>query len=105
MKRCSFLILAFVTLLALGACSRENATSSAYISLPQDGWAYTDTLQFQMTVPDTVSAGYLNVAIEYSPIYRYRNLWIEVTTSPLKDNPNTVRRDTLEIVMADQEGT
>lgn len=88
--------------LALLSCNPEQREASAYINLPASGWAYADTLAFPLNVADSIATGYIIVAIDHTPEYRYADLWMELTST---QPGNTLRRDTLQLQMCDSAGT
>lgn len=43
------------------------------------GWAYVDTIGFEVSRRDSLSCGDLNVAVRHNNEYPYANLWLEVS--------------------------
>ena len=67
------------------ACERKSHETSGFIELPQKGWAYNDTLSFfngnhkYHNRVDSIDNYKLTICVDYSPSYRYKNLWVEVS--------------------------
>lgn len=76
---------------------------SRFIEIPLRGWAYNDTLAYYFNPADSVTEGNIRVSVDYSPSYRFRNLWIEVSTLS-EGNISSNIKDTLEIAMVDSAG-
>ena len=88
-------------LLCLVACTSGHNSYSAYSTLPEDGWAYRDSLSFTPTDIDTVAEGQLIIGIRHSSSYPFANLWLELTYHP---DSFIVERDTLCIELCDRFG-
>ena len=86
---------------AVGACKHENFTNASFNSIPNSGWAYGDTLSFDIPHPDSIATGKLAVVVRHTDNYQYSNLWLELTT-PL-DSTST-RVDTINFQLADIYG-
>lgn len=93
------LIITTIMLLMATACSGDG-DFSRFERLPENGWAYGDTLMFDTTRPDSLSRGNLSLAMRHSGEYQYANIWLEVSYN---DNGH-IRRDTLNIPLADNYG-
>lgn len=91
------MILAVATLLV--SCA-GNGDFSHFSTLPDSGWAYGDTLNFDTVRLDSLSTGTLYLALRHSNDYRYSNLWLEVTY----DDKGVTKRDTLNLRLADTFG-
>lgn len=87
--------------MCLGACSPGHNTYSEFRNLPQDGWAYNDTIMFIPSITDSVAQGDLSIALRHNNNYHYSNLWVEINY-PLNDS--TIKSDTINITLADIYG-
>lgn len=95
------ILLLFITSATFAGCGGPGNDYSEYRNLPADGWRYGDTLRFLPSHPDSVAAGRLAIGVRHSNDFRYKTLWLEVTT----ENPAGKRRvDTLAIHLADDFG-
>lgn len=87
--------------MCLGSCSPGHNTYSEFRNLPQEGWAYNDTIQFIPTITDSVAQGDLSIALRHNNNYHYSNLWLEINHTI---NDSTIKRDTVNITLADVYG-
>lgn len=76
---------------------------SAFRALPDAEWDYAAPVVFEVdTLRDSISrGGTVIVSLRHTHGYEYSNLWLELST-PINDS--TVRRDTLNIRLADTYG-
>lgn len=94
--------MAATVLLAVTACTPSPDDYSSFHTLPGNGWAYSHRLSFISEIADSAATGSMTVAVRHSAAFDYRNLWLEVAqTMP----DSTVRRDTVNIELADKFGT
>lgn len=97
-------VLTAVLLLTI-SCGQRRIDQSQYIGLSPKGWAYVDTLAFPVALSDSLIEANLTVAVDHSPLYKYRNLWIEITTGKLGAPKNLKsHKDTVEIILSDTIG-
>lgn len=99
-KRAALVFFLSGMLLGFMACSVSDHAESLYIELPQNGWAYKDTLAFYPAYNRVRSAS-VTVAVDHSPLYKYNNLWLEISTI---DERDSIVRDTLQIFLCDSTG-
>lgn len=86
--------------LALAACN-HNPALSRFATLDADkGWAYADSLSFDVDRPDSLAKGDLTIALTHTSEYPFSNLWLEVAYS----EAGITHRDTLNIQLADPYG-
>ncbi len=84
------------------ACMKQTVYHS-YQSIPNKGWNKNDTLIFQIPITDSLPATLqLAAEVRNSTTYPYQNLFVIVSHN-LQDSL-TFQTDTLELVLADQEG-
>lgn len=100
-----YMLIGLGAALMVASCRGRGKDSSAYVDIPAAGWAYTDTLLFNPMYPDSLSSYQAVVSIDYSPRYRYRNLWLEITSPGVSSSTKSLRRDTVEIIMSDSTGS
>lgn len=93
MTRLYFLI---ITMLFLTACT--GGEESAFVNLPEKGWAYGDTITFG----GFDGRGIYYVTVGHDSEYPYSNLWLEVT--PVDSTGAAIRRDTVDMVLCDRFG-
>lgn len=97
---------------ALTACKPEFDDHSAFCALPADGWAYGDTVAFEVRKAAAPSHGRLALVVRHTDSYAYGNLWLEVsypqrgTVRPdsVAAAADTLVRDTVNVVLADDYG-
>ena len=94
-----FIILSL--LLCLGACAPKRNDYSEFKILNPQGWAYGDTLVYDVTHGDSILVGDLYLSLRHTNDYLYSNLWLEVTFS---DSNKIKYIDTLNIKLADVYG-
>lgn len=83
-----------------GSCTRRDEIRSLYRTLPRNGWAYNDTIAFPLQITDTLARGTVVVAVDHDELYKYSDLWIEMSYN----NGRTTQHDTLHIPMTDPAG-
>ncbi len=69
----------FAGLFVLVSCNSDRLYQKSY-PLPTKGWAYSDSLQFDFEVPDTTTLYDLQITIEHTTAFPYRNLYTQVHT-------------------------
>ena len=76
---------------------------SSFHTFPNQQWDYARPLEFTVdTLRDSIaSGGALLLSLRHTSGYEYRNLWLELSY-PINDS--TLRRDTINIELADAEG-
>lgn len=89
------------TSLCAYSCSVGHNDFSLYKNLPSDGWAYTDTLSFLPSIPDSSARGHLILSVRHDNEYPYSNLWLEVRTT-MPDHSEKV--DTINFLLANPYG-
>jgi len=98
--RLKYLLWTVIAVAAAG-CSGDVVNSySAYSTLPDYGWRYTDAQEFQVEHRDSICSGTLLVALRHRGDYPYMDVQVEVAYSDRGIN----RRDTLTIALADRYG-
>ncbi|MBD5253578.1 MAG: gliding motility lipoprotein GldH [Barnesiella sp.] len=91
-----FYLLAATLISILAGCD-TSGEDTLYSNLPDEGWAYTDTLVFT----PRPGAGPLSVAVRHDASYPYSNLWLEIAvTSGGKD----ISADTVNLTLCDPYG-
>ncbi len=89
-----------VAALAAAGCSRHLNDFSQFATLPEQGWAYNDTLSFNADI-DSVATGTLQIAVRHTNDYPYRNLYVEVT---IPEADGSLLRDTVDLRLSDVYG-
>lgn len=90
-----------IFILCLVACSSGHNNYSSYHTLPDEGWAYTDSVVFTPELFAPEDSGTLVLGLRHGADYRYSNLWLEVTRYT---DSVTVERDTVCIELCDRFG-
>ncbi len=85
-------------LLSASGCS--DTRFSRFADIPDDGWAYGDTVRIMITDPE-LKPGRLSVAVRHNDSFLYRNLWLEVSYT---DRNGTCHADSVNIELADIYG-
>lgn len=94
------LILLFAASLCM-ACDKQTVYHT-FQSLPTEGWQRKDTLFFNVTIPDSATLYNISVEIRNRNNYPYQNLPLLIYyDSPEAQN---IKRDTLEMELADSDG-
>lgn len=101
MKQALKLINIICLTLCLGACSPKHNDYSEFKTLDLEGWAYGDTLTYNVEHQDSIVEGNLFLALRHSNDYLYQNLWLEVQFT---DADKLRYTDTLNIILADVYG-
>ncbi|MDR0962598.1 MAG: gliding motility lipoprotein GldH [Mediterranea sp.] len=96
---------AWLTLLCaalLAGCYRSETVYHVYRPVPTKGWMRTDTLTYEVAVPDSVADYHVWVEVRYRTDYPYRNLPLLLgCTDSVR---NTLRTDTLLLQLTDAKG-
>jgi gliding motility-associated lipoprotein GldH len=101
MKRTSFNLLIFASLIALLFACDRNRVFEAYEKLPQTGWDKDSVVVFTIDVTDTLQNQNLYVNVRNDIKYRYSNLWLFIKI----EQPGKVAvADTFEVILADPTG-
>ena len=79
---------------------KTSVPDGDFVSVNAEGWAYGDTLRFDLQPADSIWRGGIAVAVRHSAAYSYSNLWLEMSY-PVGD---TITADTLNIHLADDFG-
>lgn len=85
-----------IIMLVLGSCT--GGEDSIFHNIPEQGWAYRDTLSFA----PMQGQGTLLLAVRHDAAYPYSNLWLEVSArDPRK---GVILRDTVNLRLSDRFG-
>lgn len=96
-KKDPYLIILFIFFFS---CNM-NQVYDEVVSLSSDGWTTRDTLRFNVPIMDTVAVYDVLIHVRNEKTYNYSNLWLFIET----EAPNgRTMLDTLEIILADDEG-
>lgn len=90
---------------AFAACGGHDRSYSNWAQIPDDGWAYGDTISLvpvDTTLADNDSTlrAPLKLGVSHANDFPFANLWIEVTYR----GDNRMYRDTINITLADIYG-
>lgn len=99
MKRVA-IIIALATAAIFSGCRPPRNDSSSFEFIDKDGWAYGDTIIYDLELADSVATGALTLSLRHTNDYLYCNLWLEVTV----EDSIGARVDTLNVAMADAFG-
>jgi gliding motility-associated lipoprotein GldH len=93
-------ILLFSVLLLMLASCRKKTEYEEFVAVP-DVWNNRNLLHFNVNITDTVSSDNVYISVRHSGKYEFSNLYLFVTAR----SPNgSIKRDTVEIVLADAHG-
>lgn len=102
--RLNILLCCLMLLLAAVSCGSGGGASdrfSRFEALPENGWAYGDSVTFSTSGLDSVGYGKISVALRHNDRFLYQNLWLEVSYNDV----NGCRVcDSVNIVLADSHG-
>lgn len=85
----------------LAGCSAPSVPASAdFKNISTEGWAYGDTLRFDVPFDSIARSHQFAVAVRHSSSYKFANIWLEVAV----ETPDTVFVDTLNMRLADRYG-
>ena len=87
------------------ACGTMDDERGQFVTMPDYGWRYNDTVTFVPAAVDTplsAATGRVILAVRHSAAYRYSNLWVELSYPTPTDS--VAQRDTVNIVLADVYG-
>lgn len=92
--------------LLAGACASPENGFTAFKSLDDAEWLYTDTVSFTPgNVADSLSHGKLELALRHTRGYRWANVWLELSYPSVAPGDSGVYlRDTLNLILADAFG-
>jgi gliding motility-associated lipoprotein GldH len=83
----------------LASC-RKKTEYEEFVAVP-DVWNNRNLLHFNVNITDTVTSDNVFISVRHSGKYEFSNLYLFVTAR----SPNgSVKRDTVEIVLADAHG-
>lgn len=95
MKHLLSLLLTTITIILAGCDTSGEDT--LYTNLPDDGWAYTDTITFT----PRPGSGPLSLALRHDASYPYSNLWLEVAVT---HQGKRISADTVNLTLCDSYG-
>lgn len=98
--------------LTITACKPDPDDHSAFSALPADGWAYGDTVAFELSKAAAPHSGGMAIVVRHADSYAYGNLWLEVSyprrallrTDSVAIEADTLVRDTVNVALADDYG-
>lgn len=87
----------------VGRNDGDDNRFSAFAGIDTDGWLYTSPCIFNVdTLRDSMASdGKMLVTVRHSKDFSYANVWLELAYS---EADSTLRRDTLNITLADAFG-
>lgn len=86
----------------LASACVEHTVYHSYQSTPARGWKKSDTLVFQIPIPDSLRTLKLTAEVRNESNYAYQNLYLVISHN-LRDS-TAFQTDTLELTLADKEG-
>lgn len=87
----------------LASACNEQTTYHSYQSLPKEGWSKSDTLFFEVTLPDSLASHWqLYAEVRNESSYPYQDLYLMISYNL----PDTLvwKTDTIKFILADKEG-
>ncbi|MBD5317254.1 MAG: gliding motility lipoprotein GldH [Bacteroides sp.] len=87
-------------LTAMATACVDRGAYSSFTTVEPQGWAYGDTLRFEVARADSLKPGTLTVAVRNTNLYPYSNLWLEVSYN----HDGRPYRDTVNMRLADAYG-
>lgn len=99
-KNSKRLILILGILVAFVSCD-SNSVFDQYISLKKNSWLLTDSLDFKVTINDTISRNNVYINIRNNREYQFSNLYL-ITRFDFPNGNKIV--DTLQYEMTDKNG-
>lgn len=98
MRKLLDILLVAVVISIAAACSSDERGD--FQAVDASGWAYGDTLSFNLNADDSVRHGDIAIVIRHTAAYPYSNIWLEVNY-PTADS---IATDTVNIALADNLG-
>lgn len=92
--------LATAVVAAVAVSCGNSGEISSFAHIPHDGWAYGDTVKFDIDSAMRVSQP-IGIALRHNDSYPYRNLYLEIS---VEDDSCRIRRDTIGIELCDVYG-
>ena len=93
-------ILLFSAMLLMLAACRKKTEFEEFVAIP-DAWNNSNLVHFNVNITDTITPQNVYISVRHSGKYEFSNLYLFVTA----ESPNgNVKRDTVEMVMADEHG-
>lgn len=102
--RLLFSIIGVAIMTMVCGCTTTPGDYSGFVALDSDGWAYGDTVELIPTALDSVAPMKVTVSLRHNDRFPYRNLWLEVSYKERMQDSIRLRRDTVNIEMADTYG-
>lgn len=90
----------FLIGIMLQSCGNEYAYQREY-EIQEMAWAYTDTLNFNFAIEDTLTLYNLYLQIEHTQDYAYQNLYAKIST---KFPEGELLEEVLSLELADKTG-
>lgn len=93
--------MALAVMILSAGCSDRHDAFGRFTRLPEEGWAYNDTVRITASGLDSVaSPKNFRIGVVHDNDYEFRNLVLEVTCR----TGNRIRRDTIDLELADAYG-
>lgn len=100
--RASLMVLAGLAMLSCAlSCGRGSGHSlSSFRDIPEEGWAYGDTITLECPSDSIAPVSGVAVALRHSAGYKYANIWLELSHKV----GDSVVADTVNMQLADKYG-
>jgi gliding motility-associated lipoprotein GldH len=101
MKRLFFQFFLVGSLLILISACDKNRVFDDYKSIPENGWEKDSLVSFDFNIARATQKHNLYLNVRNKTSYNYSNLWLFVE---ITDPDGTVKKDTIEITLAEPTG-
>ena len=96
-----FKSIALMLVITFLSCSRENIVFNEFRDLPNSNWSYLDTLNFDVSIADTLNNFDVDLQLRTSTDYKWSNMYLYAEI----DFPNgKSRSDTFQLFITDKKG-
>ena len=96
-----FKSIALMLVITFLSCNRENIVFNEFRDLPNSNWSYLDTLNFDVSIADTLNYFDVDLQLRTSTDYKWSNMYLYAEI----DFPNgKSRSDTFQLFITDKKG-
>lgn len=101
MVKFRYVLICFLIGISLWACKDQNVIYNQSVKIENSNWAYTDILEFDIPVADTLSYYHLDLFVDHDPEFKYQNIYINIISTFPDGSQN---EDLVSLELADKTG-
>lgn len=103
MRKLKSIIILIIALSGIAACTDPACLYYSYQSLPGAEWKQTDTICFEVNIPDSLTDYHMHIALRHASGYPYRNLSLGCAMQRNDSTPLTAPRQ-MDLTLASPDG-